>query len=120
MRGFYTCVMQSTDASVAPLLPDYAALAARIKAFALDAGFQRCGISGIELGEDETFLHDWLAQGMHGSMDWMARHGDKRARPQALVPGTVRVLSVGMDYGRDPQQAWDFIRSFYQLEKPAA
>ncbi len=86
--------------------PDPAALALRIKALAREAGFQRCGISGIELGQDEAHLLDWLAQGLHGSMHWMARHGVRRARPHDLVPGTVRVISVGLDYGRDPDQAW--------------
>jgi epoxyqueuosine reductase len=43
-------------------------------------------------------------------MDWMARHGDKRSRPDELIPGTVRVISVGMDYGRDPDEAWDTLR----------
>jgi epoxyqueuosine reductase len=86
--------------------PDYAALAARIKSLARASGFQRCGISDVLLGEDETHLRDWLAQGLHGSMDWMARHGNKRSRPQELLPGTVRVVSVGLDYGRDPEEAW--------------
>lgn len=86
---------------------DAAELALRIKAMAREAGFQRCGIAGVELDEDETHLRDWLARGLHGSMDWMARHGDKRARPGELIPGTLRVISVGMDYGRDPVQAWD-------------
>ena len=82
------------------------ALALRIKALALDAGFQRCGIADIDLGEDEAFLRDWLAQGLYGSMDWMARHGDKRSRPRELVPGTVRAISVGLDYGQDEAEAW--------------
>jgi epoxyqueuosine reductase len=73
---------------------------------AREAGFQRCGISDIDLGEDEEHLRDWLAQGLYGSMAWMARHGDKRSRPQELVPGTLRVVSVGLDYGRDDDQAW--------------
>ncbi|WP_407352190.1 tRNA epoxyqueuosine(34) reductase QueG [Luteimonas sp. R10] len=86
---------------------DPAALAARIRALAREAGFQRCGIAGIELGEDEAHLRDWLARGLYGSMDWMARHGDKRSRPQELVPGTVRVISVGLDYGRDDDgESW--------------
>lgn len=85
---------------------DHAALAARIRSLARASGFQRCGISDVALGEDEVHLRDWLAQGLHGSMDWMARHGDKRARPQELLPGTVRVISVGLDYGRDPDEAW--------------
>ena len=88
------------------IAPDYITLARTIKTLAQSAGFQRCGISDIELGDDEAHLHDWLAQGLYGSMDWMARHGDKRSRPQELLPGTVRVISVGLDYGRDGEQAW--------------
>ena len=85
---------------------DLAAVALRIKALARDAGFQPCGITGVELGDDEGHLRDWLANGLHGSMDWMARHGARRARPAELVPGTLRVLSVGLDYGQDDAAAW--------------
>ena len=90
--------------------PDHAALALRIRALARVAGFQRIGISGVALGDDEAHLRDWLAQGLHGSMDWMARHGDKRARPAELVPETLRVVSVGLDYGRDADAAWANLR----------
>jgi epoxyqueuosine reductase len=86
--------------------PDHAALAARVRGLAREFGFQRCGITGVGLGEDEEYLRDWLAQGLYGSMDWMARHGDKRARPDELIPGTLRVISVGLDYGRDADEAW--------------
>ena len=86
--------------------PDHAALALRIRALAGAAGFQRVGISGVDLGADETHLRDWLAQGLHGSMGWMARHGDTRARPAELVPDTLRVVSVGLDYGQDEAAAW--------------
>ena len=90
--------------------PDHTALAARIRALALAAGFQRVGISGVELAEDETFLRSWLQQGLHGDMDWMARHGDKRSRPADLVPNTLRVVSVGLDYGQDDEAAWANLR----------
>ena len=73
---------------------------------ATDMGFQRCGISDIALDEDAGHLRDWLAQGLYGTMDWMARHGELRARPQDLTPGTVRVISVGLDYGQDDDAAW--------------
>ena len=79
--------------------PDYHALADRIRALAHAAGFQRVGIAGVELADDETHLRSWLEHGLHGSMDWMARHGDKRSRPAELVPRTLRVVSVGLDYG---------------------
>ena len=91
--------------------PDYAALASRIRELAREYGFQRCGITGVELGEDEAYLRDWLAQGLYGSMEWMSRHGDKRSRPGDLVPGTLRVISVGLDYGRrDDEEAWQTLR----------
>ena len=90
--------------------PDYAVLGTRIRALAREFGFQRCGIAGIELGQDEAHLRQWLAEGLYGSMAWMARHGEMRARPADLLPGTLRVISVGLDYGRrDDEQAWQTI-----------
>ena len=84
-----------------------AALAARIKAWGPDFGFQQVGIAGVELPEDEAHLFDWLAQGQHGTMDYMQRHGTKRSRPHELQPGTLRVISVRMDYGHgDDAEAW--------------
>jgi epoxyqueuosine reductase len=46
----------------------------------------------------EPGLKAWLDNGVHGEMDYMARHGLRRARPAELVPGTVRVISARMDY----------------------
>ena len=91
--------------AAAPLDP--AAVAARVRELARELGFRRCGISGVDLAEDEVHLRDWLARGLHGTMDWMAAHGDRRARPAELIPGTLRVISVGLDYGRrDDEEAW--------------
>ncbi|QNU15897.1 tRNA epoxyqueuosine(34) reductase QueG [Thermomonas sp. XSG] len=90
--------------------PDYNALAARIRALAHAAGFQRVGITGVELKQDEAHLLDWLGQQLYGSMEWMARHGALRARPAELLPGTIRVISVGLDYGKDPDAAWANLR----------
>ena len=96
----------ASPAALPASAPDYGALAMRVRELAREFGFQRCGIAGIELGEDEAYLRDWLEQGLYGSMDWMARHGELRARPHELHPGTVRVISVGLDYGRDSDEAW--------------
>lgn len=83
--------------------------AADIKRLGLDLGFQQVGITdGARLAEDEAHLLSWLRQGRHGEMDYMARHGLKRSRPEALVAGTVSVISVRMDYlppsSRHPRQ----------------
>ena len=88
---------------------DFAALARRIKAWGAELGFARVGITGIELQEDEARLLDWLREGRHGTMDYMQRHGTRRSRPAELQPGTVRVISVRMDYcpaGTDAEVAW--------------
>jgi epoxyqueuosine reductase len=77
---------------------DLAPLAAAIKSWGAALGFQAVGIADAELGEAEARLAEWLARGFHGEMDYMARHGAKRARPAALVPGTLRVISARMDY----------------------
>ncbi|MFF7707634.1 tRNA epoxyqueuosine(34) reductase QueG [Pseudomonas sp. NPDC007930] len=73
-------------------------LAEQIKAWGRELGFQQVGIGGIELGAHEQHLARWLERGFHGEMDYMAAHGSKRSRPAELVPGTVRVVSLRMDY----------------------
>jgi epoxyqueuosine reductase len=78
--------------------PDYTELAAKIKVWGSELGFQQTGITGTQLKEDETHLINWLKGGMHGEMEYMARHGTRRSRPQELRPGTLRVISVRMDY----------------------
>ncbi len=73
-------------------------LSRQLKNQAQIQGFQQLGISAIELGTAEQRLFTWLAQGYHGEMDYMAKHGLKRSRPAELLPGTVRVISARMDY----------------------
>jgi len=67
-------------------------------------GFQQVGVTGIDLETAEARLQAWLAKGFHGHMAYMQRHGSKRSRPAELVPGTMRVISVRMDYLPASQQ----------------
>ncbi|HEU0189241.1 MAG TPA: tRNA epoxyqueuosine(34) reductase QueG [Gallionella sp.] len=76
---------------------NYAALVAQIRAWAYELGFQAVGISDTDLSAAESGLLDWLALGLHGEMDYMAKHGTKRSRPAELLPGTLRVISLRMD-----------------------
>ena len=81
-----------------PQLENYTALATQVKEWGKELGFQAVGISDTDLREAEEGLLQWLAHGYHGEMDYMAKHGVKRSRPAELIPGTVRVISVRMDY----------------------
>jgi epoxyqueuosine reductase len=73
-------------------------LAAKIKRWGEELGFQQLGIAEIALAADEAHLQTWLERGWHGEMGYMRRHGTRRSRPAELVPGTVRVISARMDY----------------------
>ena len=77
---------------------DFTELAATIKRWGRELGFQKTGIAGIDLPADEQRLLDWLAAGRHGEMGYMQRHGARRSRPAELVPGTLRVITARMDY----------------------
>ncbi len=79
-------------------MPDPVDLAARIKAWGRELGFQQVGIASLDLARHEAGFLRWLEAGMHGEMDYMARHGLKRLRPAELVPGTRSIISVRMDY----------------------
>ena len=84
---------------------DYPALTASVRRRGMELGFQQVAITDGDLGSDETALLAWLDAGYHGELGYMARHGPRRARPGALVPGTIRVVSVRMNYrrgGADP------------------
>jgi len=77
---------------------DFQELALRIKQWGLETGFQQVAITGVGLENDEYYLNKWLDRGMHGEMHYMHRHGSKRSHPQELLSGTVRVISLRMDY----------------------
>ena len=77
---------------------DFHSLARQIKTWGQALGFQQTGISGTDLADDEHHLLNWLHSGMHGEMAYMQQHGTKRSRPADLLPGTLRVISVRMDY----------------------
>lgn len=84
---------------------DPARLAQQIKSWGAELGFQKVGISDTDLTEAEHHLAQWLAQGYHGEMDYMQRHGSRRTRPAELVPGTLRIIAVRMDYLPDEPDA---------------
>jgi epoxyqueuosine reductase len=78
-------------------------------------GFDALGVAGISLTADEQRLIEWLDAGFHGDMEYMLRHGSMRSRPDELAPGTVRVISVRMNYWpADAKPAEDVLRDATQ------
>jgi epoxyqueuosine reductase len=96
-----SCTPASDDDAPAMRHFDEAALAAlalRIKTWGRELGFGAVGISDTDLSAAEANLAAWLEEGCHGEMDYMAKHGMKRARPAELVAHTRRVISARMAY----------------------
>ena len=77
---------------------ELASLALQIKQWGQELGFGQVGITDTDLSVAESHLQNWLANDFHGDMDYMQRHGLKRSRPGLLHEGTIRVISVRMDY----------------------
>ena len=95
-------------------LPDYAALAVAIKTWSKELGFQdiRIADAHADMSAVESGLFNWLEQGYHGDMDYMAKHGTKRTRPAELEPGTQRIISVCMNYAPpSTKNSWDVINT---------
>ncbi|TDP28022.1 epoxyqueuosine reductase [Idiomarina aquatica] len=78
--------------------PQLQQLASDIKRWGHELGFQKVGIADLDLSRHEASLQEWLDKGYHGEMGFMERHGMLRARPAELHPGSVRAISVRMNY----------------------
>src|SRR5436190_4329424 len=86
---------------------DVKTLLPQLQEWAAALGFSQIGVADVDLASAEPGLMQWLHNGFHGSMEYMALHGLKRARPAELVPGTVRVITARMDYlPRDSADDW--------------
>lgn len=72
---------------------------------AREVGFDACGVAPVRrLEEDAQFMERWIAQGLHGEMDYLERNCEKRYDPAVLVPNaqTVVVCLLHFDHsGRD-------------------
>ena len=90
---------------------DPVALAEALRNWAAELGFSRVGITDTDLSEAAEGLREYLHAGHHGSMAWLEERERMRTRPEELHPGTLRVISLRMDYApRDIGQAWEVLR----------
>jgi epoxyqueuosine reductase len=72
---------------------------ALIKEAALRHGFMGAGIARAgHMDEEAIRLEQWLKQGYHGEMSYMANHFDMRVDPTKLVPGAKSVISLLYNY----------------------
>ena len=84
---------------------DIKLIEADIKKWGVELGFQQVGFADIDLSKYEHHLKDWIDRNYHGAMSYMAENHDKRCHPEQLVPGTIRVVCVRMDYALDSKDS---------------
>ena len=99
-------------------LHNWEALAADIKDWGKELGFSQMGITDTDLSAAEERYRQWILKGFHGAMDYMAKHGDKRTRPAELIPGTLRVISVRMEYLPPAETVRPHCREYFQYRIP--
>jgi len=76
-----------------------------IKAEAKKLGFMFCGIAKAGFLEEEApKLEKWLKNNMHGEMQYMENHFDKRLDPRLLVDDAKSVISLGLNYFTENEQ----------------
>ncbi|GCD54918.1 tRNA epoxyqueuosine(34) reductase QueG [Acetobacter pasteurianus] len=76
-----------------------AKLAEKIRIKALELGFDAIGFCPAHLGpEVRARLKDFLAEGYHGEMGWLADRTEQRSQPTALWPEARSVIALGLNY----------------------
>src|SRR5215469_653417 len=75
-----------------------AELKVRLVSFALEVGFDSCGIAACTAPRHSTEFREWLYDGAHGDMDYMRRGEEKRCDPQKVLPGAKSVVIVALNY----------------------
>ena len=78
-----------------------------LEQWARELGFAHCAVARLDLAADNAHLANWLAANYHGSMAYMRDRASLRAAPANLVPGTLSVIALRMDYLPEPlYKAW--------------
>lgn len=85
---------------------------------AIQVGFDDCGIAPVQrLDNDAQFMDQWIAQGLHGNMDYLERNRDKRYDPSVLVPGAQTVVVCILHFDKSGRDYHRTVKSLlYQLE----
>lgn len=86
--------MQDYDAPPNPMLPT----STEVKARAIELGFEAVGVCEAQAPPHYAEYQTWLADGMHGSMEYLARHEPLKAHPAQLLDGARSVVACALNY----------------------
>ncbi len=79
-------------------------MSGEIKRIARELGFDDCRIAAAKVASHAEVFRDWIGEGMHGEMEWMARTPERRTDPREVLPGCRAVICLALNYypGRSP------------------
>ncbi len=75
-----------------------------IQRLATERGFQMAGISEARIDGGSSGYRQWLERNYHGDMNYMERNVDKRLDPTRLVPGSLSIICLRMNYLPEPSR----------------
>ena len=79
-----------------------AEIKARLIAEARRLGFAECRIAPAKPAAHKDVFEQWVAEGKHGDMAWLARNMERRTDPRVVVPGAQAVIVLAMNYFQGP------------------
>jgi epoxyqueuosine reductase len=74
---------------------------AALRQRAWDLGFDDCRVTSARAPESASRFHQWLADGCHGQMAWLARNAPKRIDPEQVLAGARSIITLAASY-HDP------------------
>lgn len=70
-------------------------------------GFHALGVVAVPLELRRDYYAKWIAEGRHGTMDWMARNNDRRLHPERLLPEAMSIVVLALNYYQpDPERPY--------------
>src|ERR1700719_3376540 len=84
-----------------------AELKQRLVVFARELGFDSCRVAACSTPAHADEFDDWLDEGAHGEMEYMARATEKRREPQKVLHGAKSIIVLGLNYFQgDSEPQW--------------
>ena len=77
---------------------DAKALRENLRAEALSLGFDVFGVAPIGADVKADYFKKWIADGMHGEMEWMAKDTERRTEATRILPEARSIIVVGLNY----------------------
>ena len=73
--------------------------------YALELGIDICGFSTIAPDLRRDYYEQWIADGKHGTMQWMERNNETRLHPESAWPEAKSIVSLGLNYFQEEPEA---------------